>query len=314
MKRRLFIDMDGTLYRFHDKILDDEGHVQIEKMYDQDFFLNLDPFHNMVSAVNFMHEADFGLEIFILSSADTEDIVRQKNDCIDRDFPWLDGEHRLYPKTWENKSMVIPDGIHSSDILIDDYNKNLQNWENEKGIAIKFINNINHKGKGRYGGDINKLWEKGKIHYKSDPAEIGYQIMELIRYPDPAKNKTILEKTIATFEAWRMCEHEGKVYIVGTDYEEIEHFDYDYLQKNYDKETIQQGCYDNYATALSSWVSSIRDDIEDIGVCDENGNYNFYLSEDELAYCGLTRELEQAVAVTHDDMNYDEMEEEIEMI
>ena len=28
---RVFIDMDGTLYAFHDDILDDEGAVQIEK-------------------------------------------------------------------------------------------------------------------------------------------------------------------------------------------------------------------------------------------------------------------------------------------
>ena len=31
MKKRVFIDMDGTLYRFHDHILDESGHVQIEK-------------------------------------------------------------------------------------------------------------------------------------------------------------------------------------------------------------------------------------------------------------------------------------------
>ena len=38
-KHRVFIDMDGTLYAFHDDILDDEGAVQIEKMYEKDGIL-----------------------------------------------------------------------------------------------------------------------------------------------------------------------------------------------------------------------------------------------------------------------------------
>lgn len=55
MKKRVFIDMDGTLYRFHDHIVDESGHVQIEKMYEPDFFIKLDPFENMKDAINQCH-------------------------------------------------------------------------------------------------------------------------------------------------------------------------------------------------------------------------------------------------------------------
>ena len=66
MKKRVFIDMDGTLYRFHDHILDESGHVQIEKMYELDFFVKLESFENMKEAINLLHSVDKEeIEIFI---------------------------------------------------------------------------------------------------------------------------------------------------------------------------------------------------------------------------------------------------------
>ena len=134
MKKRVFIDMDGTLYRFHDHILDESGHVQIEKMYELDFFVKLESFENMKEAINLLHSVDKEeIEIFILSSADTKEVVHQKNICIDRDFPFIDEEHRLFPKTWESKTDKIPEGIYVGDILIDDYNVNLEQWKDKGG-------------------------------------------------------------------------------------------------------------------------------------------------------------------------------------
>ena len=70
------IDMDGTLYRFHDHIVDESGHVQIEKMYEPDFFIKLDPFENMKDAINLLYSVDKEeVEIFVLSSADIKEVV-----------------------------------------------------------------------------------------------------------------------------------------------------------------------------------------------------------------------------------------------
>ena len=135
MKKRVFIDMDGTLYRFHDHIVDESGHVQIEKMYEPDFFIKLDPFENMKDAINLLYSVDKEeVEIFVLSSADIKEVVEQKNYCLDRDFPFIDEEHRLFPKTWESKTEKIPEGIRVGDIHgeIDISKLNTQNFSQAK--------------------------------------------------------------------------------------------------------------------------------------------------------------------------------------
>lgn len=148
MKKRVFIDMDGTLYRFHDHILDESGHVQIEKMYELDFFVKLESFENMKEAINLLHSVDKEeIEIFILSSADTKEVVHQKNICIDRDFPFIDEEHRLFPKTWESKTDKIPEGIYVGDILIDDYNVNLEQWKERTSSMSKEIRELEENSK-----------------------------------------------------------------------------------------------------------------------------------------------------------------------
>lgn len=195
--------MDGTLYRFHDHIVDESGHVQIEKMYEPDFFIKLDPFENMKDAINLLYSVDKEeVEIFVLSSADIKEVVEQKNYCLDRDFPFIDEEHRLFPKTWESKTEKIPEGIRVGDILIDDYNVNLEQWKDKGGASIKFVNNINHQGKGRYGGDVGNLWEHEILRYDMKPKDIVLNLEEIIgiqrdrflfRFPDEEKNQRYAE-------------------------------------------------------------------------------------------------------------------------
>lgn len=298
MKKRVFIDMDGTLYRFHDHILDESGHVQIEKMYKPDFFVKLESFENMKDAINLLHSVDKEeIEIFILSSADTKEVVHQKNYCIERDFPFIDDGHRLFPKTWESKTNRIPEGIHVGDFLIDDYNVNLEQWKDKGGTSIKFVNNINHQGKGRYGGDVGKLWEHEILRYDMKPKEIVLNIEEIIgiqrnrflfRFPDEGKNKVIMEKISSVFNEWNLCEHNGSVYMVFTgDLEENTTFDYEWMIKNIDEETIENGHHSSYAEALYYWIDDVIQDIHDIGVWDEEKGHDFYLSVDEIDYCGL---------------------------
>lgn len=305
MKKRVFIDMDGTLYRFHDHILDESGHVQIEKMYELDFFVKLESFENMKEAINLLHSVDKEeIEIFILSSADTKEVVHQKNICIDRDFPFIDEEHRLFPKTWESKTDKIPEGIYVGDILIDDYNVNLEQWKDKGGTSIKFVNNINHQGKGRYGGDVGKLWEHEILRYDMKPKEIVLNIEEIIgiqrdrflfRFPDEEKNKGIMEKVSSVFNEWNLCEHNGSVYMVYTgDLEENIIFDYQWMIKNIDLETIENGCYSSYAEALNYWIDDISNDIKDLGVWDEDKGHDFYLSVEQIEYCGLKEQYQEA--------------------
>lgn len=168
MKVNLYVDMDGTLYRFHDDILDEEGQVQIEKMYEVDFFLKLKPFENLVDTINRLHENN-NVEIYFLSAVSDEYIEEDKKAVLRRDFPWVDVDHMLFPYCGCNKAEFVElfqeRELENTDILLDDYNQNLEQWLDHNGTSIKFVNNINHKGIGLYGGDKGNIWEKELVRY-----------------------------------------------------------------------------------------------------------------------------------------------------
>ena len=170
MNTKIFIDMDGTLYRFHDEILYD-GEVQLEKMYEENFFKRLKPFSRMIDAVNELHD-NLKYEIYFISAVNEKDIELQKLFVLKRDFPWIDDEHCLFPFCGSNKGEFVEyyfeHELTPNDILIDDYNKNLEDWSKRNGSSIKFVNNINHKGKGKYGGDVGNIWNHDLIRYDSD--------------------------------------------------------------------------------------------------------------------------------------------------
>ena len=140
---RIFVDMDGTLARFHDEV----GYL--ERMFEKGFFSGLQPFQQAVQAINDLARYSKDCELFILSATvDGEPpyCCDEKNQWLDRYCPEIDQAHRLFTKIGISKSEYIPGGIQSDDILWDDYNKNLEEWVANGGVAVKCKNNINHKG------------------------------------------------------------------------------------------------------------------------------------------------------------------------
>lgn len=97
-----------------------------------------------------------------------------------------------------------------------------------------------------------------------------------------------MEKVSSVFNEWNLCEHDSKVYLVFTgDLEESITFDYEWMIKNMDAETIEDGCFSSYAEALYNWIDSVIQDIRDLGVWNEEKGHDFYLSVEEIEYCGL---------------------------
>ena len=164
--KSIYFDLDGTLARFHDRILDDKGLVKLDLMYQVDFFRSLEPFSNMVEAVRLLMEKHPEYEIYILSAVPDDEIVEQKNDWVDEFLPELDVSKRIYVKPGETKGSVIK---NADSYLIDDFNKNLAEWVNAGGHPIKCRNNVNHAGKARFGGDFC-IWQ-GDLVYNMDPPE-----------------------------------------------------------------------------------------------------------------------------------------------
>ena len=148
---RLFVDMDGTLAEF--KQVD-----TLEKLYEQGYFLNLEPQQNVVDGIRCLISNHPEVEVFILSSvlSDSEYALSEKNEWLDRYLPEVDGLHRLYPRCGESKLKYLEfllGSVTECDFLLDDYSNNLHEWD-PPAKGIKVMNGINGK---------NGTWTKDKI-------------------------------------------------------------------------------------------------------------------------------------------------------
>ncbi|MBP3921403.1 MAG: hypothetical protein J6D27_00355 [Ruminiclostridium sp.] len=144
MKKRLFIDMDGTVARFHDEV------NYLERMFEKGFFENLEPFQKAISGLKLFYRVHPEVELYIITS--TIDgyppyCQEEKYKWLDKWMSFIDKEHILFPKIGQNKADAVPGGIITeNDYLYDDYNKNLEEWAQAGGSSIKCHNTINHKG------------------------------------------------------------------------------------------------------------------------------------------------------------------------
>ena len=165
-KIRIFVDMDGTLARFHDE------NLYLERMFEKGFFRDLKPFENAVSAIKELVK-DNTSEIFILSATVNSCSLEEKQEWLDRYLPEIDKEHRIFTSLNVPKSEAIGHRLTDKDILIDDYNKNLLEWQKAGGTSVKAKNNINHKGL------HGELW-KGDLIDITDTAESIVELMTKI--------------------------------------------------------------------------------------------------------------------------------------
>ena len=169
MKKRLFLDMDGTLARFHDV-----DKTFIEAMWQPGFYTGLKPFENMVEGVKLFIKQNPEVDVFILSAVlDTEPpfVIDEKNEWLDEHLPELAWENRIFTCAGENKAEALGE-LGPNDYLLDDYNKNLHEFEAAGANSIKFRNDVNHQGKGAYGGEKGALWEGPMVSYDSTPEQI----------------------------------------------------------------------------------------------------------------------------------------------
>lgn len=177
MKKRLFLDMDGTLARFHDV-----DKLFIEAMWQQGFYTGLKPFENMVEGVRKFINEHPDVEVYVLSAVlDTEPpfVEDEKNAWLDKYLPEISADRRIFTRAGENKADYIGK-IGANDYLVDDYNKNLREFEVAGARSIKFRNDVNHQGKGAYGGEMGPLWNGAIISYDSTPHAIAFELGELL--------------------------------------------------------------------------------------------------------------------------------------
>lgn len=127
--KKIFIDMDGVLADFNAVFSEERRH----ELFEEGFFANLEP---MFIKENLERDFDFlrlkGYQVNILSKAVNSEFCRkEKLDWLERHAPKFDNVYIVGND--ESKNLLLEAGA----ILFDDYSKNLTEWKEGGGKAVK---------------------------------------------------------------------------------------------------------------------------------------------------------------------------------
>ena len=159
--KALCVDMDGTIAKIHEEF------NYLERITEKGFFNSLKPYKETIQIIK--EAQDKGVEVFVISAISPEswnDIVKDKDEWLDKELN-IPKENRIFVPIGANKAAELKRRVSfsKSTVLLDDYNKNLEEWEMEGGTSIKFVNEINDKGQ------IGPLWEGLRIKHDSPSYE-----------------------------------------------------------------------------------------------------------------------------------------------
>ena len=134
--KRIFLDLDGTLARFNVK-------NALERFdNEKGFFANLLAYKG-IEIVNELARED---NLFIISASPNEQADKDKMIWLEKYLPNIKQENITICRIGENKARVIESkyNIESNEqcYLLDDYTKNLNEWESVGGIGIKRITKV----------------------------------------------------------------------------------------------------------------------------------------------------------------------------
>ncbi|MCM1327940.1 MAG: hypothetical protein NC253_00730 [Ruminococcus sp.] len=164
-KKRLFVDMDGTLAEF--KVVD-----TLERLYEPHYFERLKPNMNVVEAVKDIVKNRPEIDVYILSAVltDSKYALYEKKNWLKEYLPEIPEDRCIFPPCGSDKKDFIPNGIRSDDFLLDDYSLNLNSWE-PPARGIKLLNGINGN---------NGTWDKVCVSYLNDGEMLSEKICAII--------------------------------------------------------------------------------------------------------------------------------------
>ena len=149
----LFVDMDGTVAKFYYK------KNCLEKMDEQGYFENL-PLYAIAEKIDEFAKKDTCVNVYILSACINSPYCEQEKVAwLLKNMPNINPKNFIFTKVGESKvekaKTIVESWYDYTNILLDDYSKNLEDWNNhETCIGIKFLNGIN---------DTTKSWQGEKI-------------------------------------------------------------------------------------------------------------------------------------------------------
>lgn len=140
---KIYYDLDNTLALFSEKGKEKES---LKAMYKKGFFANLEPIEEDLNDLIKDLQANH-FEIHILSNCINTPY------CKTEKLEWV---KKHLPAIKENNIHLLPQGSIKANhvdvkdsFLVDDYKKNLLEWQNKGGYAIKKSSRIRTKGKYR---------------------------------------------------------------------------------------------------------------------------------------------------------------------
>jgi 5'(3')-deoxyribonucleotidase len=130
MKPIIYCDMDGVLADF-DKV---ENAVERYKQEPQ-FFYNLEPIADNVNAIKELIAKDY--KVKILSKSPHENADKDKRKWLEKHLPEIKNADMIFARPHERKIDFVSELEKHFSLLLDDYEKNIEEWRSENGIAFK---------------------------------------------------------------------------------------------------------------------------------------------------------------------------------
>lgn len=155
--KKLFIDLDGTIAKFNVRNALERFDKEIG------FFANLGAY----KGVEVVNELALNNNVFVISASPNEQADRDKMTWLEKYLPNVRQENITICRIGQNKAQIIESKysitINEECLLLDDYTKNLNEWENFGGIGIKRITSVSDnstkKWKGQELKDLRRIAE-----------------------------------------------------------------------------------------------------------------------------------------------------------
>lgn len=157
--KKWVLDMDDTLAQFNE-----EKNALQRFSSEKSFFSNLKPskllLHLQIAIITKVIDLN---NIYIVSASPNEQADKDKAEWLSKYLTTLPKENITFTRLGQDKAIHFMNKYHldnkdlSNYILIDDYTKNLIDWQNKGGKVLKYINEYNNTKKGYLQHNIKAL-------------------------------------------------------------------------------------------------------------------------------------------------------------
>lgn len=148
--KRIFLDLDGTLARFNVR----NALERFDK--EEGFFANLLAYKG-IEVVNELAKTN---QLFIISASPNEQADKDKMIWLEKYLPNIKIDNVTLCRLGQNKALIIQEKynitINEECLLLDDYTKNLNEWESFGGKGIKRLTTISDNSTKKWKGQTLK--------------------------------------------------------------------------------------------------------------------------------------------------------------